>query len=228
MTRNIKIIKSLSDADKATGLTVVIDVFRAFTTEAFIFASGASKIIPVLNLDDSHKLKQENPEYLLVGERGGIKPEGFDFGNGPSEVKDVDFTGKTIIHTTSNGTKGLIKATNAEVVLTGSFVVADSIIKYIKNTNFQNISLVSTAPDSEIDNEDVLLAYYIRDMLNDVEVDEMDIKQKLASTTVASFLLSEAGVPQEDIDLCLDFHRFGFVIKRVVENNQMYLLKQDV
>ena len=138
----IEIIKSLKDADKATGLAVVIDVFRAFTTEAYIFANGASKIIPVLDLEESHKLKKENPSYLLVGERGGLKPEGFDFGNGPSEVVDVDFTGKTIIHTTSNGTKGLINASNAEAILTGSFVVADSIVKYIKSYNFKNISLI--------------------------------------------------------------------------------------
>lgn len=224
----IEIIKSLKDADKATGLAVVIDVFRAFTTEAFIFANGASKIIPVLDLDEAHKLKKENPEYILVGERKGIKPEGFDFGNGPSEVINVDFTGKTIIHTTSNGTKGLANASNAEAVLVGSFVVADSIVKYIKNNNFQNISLISTAPDTENDNEDILLAYYIRDVLNGNKVDESDIKNKMRTTSVASFLLNEAGVPQTDIDLCLDFHRFNFIIKKVNDNRQFYLIKEAV
>lgn len=225
----IEIIKSLKDADKATGLAVVIDVFRAFTTEAYIFANGASKIIPVLDLEESHKLKKENPSYLLVGERGGLKPEGFDFGNGPSEVVDVDFTGKTIIHTTSNGTKGLINASNAEAILTGSFVVADSIVKYIKSYNFKNISLISTSPDPENDNnEDMLLAYYIRDILTGQKVDEADIKNKLTNTSAHSFLLNEAGVPQADIDLCLEFHKFNFVIKKVVENNLMYLIKEDL
>ncbi len=225
----IEIIKSLKNADKATGLAVVIDVFRAFTTEAYIFANGASKIIPVLDLEEAHKLKKKNPEYLLVGERGGIKPEGFDFGNGPSEVINVDFSGKTIIHTTSNGTKGLVNASNAETVLVGSFVVADGIIKYIKSNDFQNISLISTAPYTEDDdNEDILLAYYIRDVLRCNKVDELDIKNKLITTSVASFLLNEAGVPQADIDLCLDFHRFNFVIKKVMENNQICLIKEEV
>jgi 2-phosphosulfolactate phosphatase len=225
----IEIIKSLKDADKATGLVVVIDVFRAFTTEAYIFANGASKIIPVLDLEEAYKLKKQNPSYLLVGERGGKKPEGFDFGNGPSEVVDVDFTGKTIIHTTSNGTKGLINASNAEAILTGSFVVADSIVKYIKNNNFKNISLISTSPDPENDNnEDMLLAYYIRDMLTGQKIDEADIKNKLTTTSAHSFLLNEAGVPQRDIDLCLEFHRFNFVIKKVVENGLLYLIKEYI
>src|SRR3989344_4363733 len=198
----IEIIKSLQDADKASGLAVVIDVFRAFTTEAYIFANGASKIIPVENLEVAYKLKEDNPEYVLIGERKGIKPEGFDFGNSPTEVLDIDFSGKTIIHTTSNGTKGLVNASNAETVLVGSFVVADSIIKYIKNNNFQNISLISTAPYTENDdNEDILLAYYIRDVLSGNKVDELDIKNKLKTTSVHSFLLNEAGVPQTDFDL---------------------------
>jgi len=225
----IEIIKSLNDAGKATGLAIVIDVFRAFTTEAYIFANGASRIIPVENLEVAYKLKETNPGYILIGERKGIKPEGFDFGNSPTEVLDIDFSGKTIIHTTSNGTKGLVNASNAETVLVGSFVVADSIIKYIKNNNFQNISLISTAPYTENDdNEDILLAYYIRDVLSGNKVDELDIKNKLKTTSVYSFLLNEAGVPQTDIDLCLDFHRFNFIIKKVIENDQMYLIKEKI
>lgn len=223
---NIEIIRSLQDAHKATGLAVVIDVFRAFTTEAYILANGAERILPVLNLDEAHRLKKENQEYLLVGERKGVKPEGFDFGNGPSEVVNVDFTGKTIIHTTSNGTKGLINASNAETVLAGSFVVADSIVKYIRKNNIQNVSLVSTSPDPVADNEDILLAYYIRDVLSGNKIDEADIKNKLGTTSALQFLLTEAGVPQADIDLCLEFHKFNFVIKKTMQNNQMYLVRE--
>jgi 2-phosphosulfolactate phosphatase len=141
---------------------------------------------------------------------------------------NIDFSGKTIIHTTSNGTKGLINAINAEEILTGSFVVADSIIKYIKNSNSQNISLVSTSPYPEKDNEDILLAHYIRDVLNDTGVNEQEIKNQLAATPATLFLLNEAGVPQTDIDLCLDFHRFNFVIKRVNEGGLVYLVKENL
>lgn len=40
-----------------------------------------------------------------MGERGGIMPEGFDYGNSPTEIEGIDFSGRTIVHTTSNGTK---------------------------------------------------------------------------------------------------------------------------
>lgn len=222
----IEVIKSLNDANRATDLAVVIDVFRAFTTEAYLFANGAEKIIPVLGLEEAYKLKSENPNYILIGERGGVKPEGFDFGNSPTEILDVDFSGKTIIHTTSNGTKGLLNTSNASDVLMGSFVIANSIIEYIRNHNPENVYLISTAPDEESDNEDVLLAYYIQDILNSKEVDEVAIKAKLATTSAHVFLLTEAGVPQSDINLCLDFNRFNFVIKKVIQNDQIYLMKE--
>lgn len=225
---NIKIIKSLEDADKATGLAVIIDVFRAFSVEAYLFANGAEKIIPVLSLEQAYALKEKHPDYVLTGERGGLKPEGFDFGNSPTEVSDVDFSGKTIIHTTSNGTKGLLNASNAEDVLVGSFVIVDSIARYIKENGFQNISLVSTSPDSAADNEDILCAYYIRDILQGTSTNEPEIKTKVRSTPVHSFLLDEAGVPETDIDLCLDFNKFDFIIKKVVEDDQMYLIKENV
>lgn len=105
---NISIIRSVEDAREARGLAVVIDVFRAFTTQAYFFDRGAERIIPVLTLDEAHTLKAEHPDYVLAGERGGLKPEGFDLGNSPTEALEIDLSGKTVIHTTSNGTRGLI------------------------------------------------------------------------------------------------------------------------
>lgn len=224
----VEIIRSAKDAHQATGLAIVIDVFRAFTTQAYIFANGASKIIPVLSLEDAYNLKKENPAYILVGEKGGLKPEGFDFGNGPSEILNVDFVGKTIVHATSNGTKALVDTSNAEVTLSGSFVVADSIIKYINKHNIQNISLIATDPDSDLENEDILLAYYIRDVLNGYKINETEIKNKLQNTVSCEFLLKKAGVTQDEIDLCLDFHRFNFVIKKVSEDGLIYLIRENL
>lgn len=225
---NIEIIRSLENAEKATGLAVVIDVFRAFSVEAYLFANGAKKIIPVISLEEAYELKQKNPAYILLGERKGIKPDGFDFGNSPTEILNVDFSGKTIIHTTSNGTKGLLNAINAQEVLIGSFVLASSIIQYIRQNNFENISFISTAPNPAIDNEDILCAYYIRDTLQETFTDEDDIKNKVKSAPAHSFLLNEAGVPATDIDLCLNFNKFCFIIKKVTENKQTYLIKTTI
>jgi len=223
----IDILRSVDEANRAKGLTVVIDVFRAFSVEAYVFANGAEKIIPVLNLEEAYKLKEEHPDYILIGERGGIKPEGFDYGNSPTEILHEDFSGKTIVHTTSNGTKGLMNAVHADAILTGSFLTADSTVRYIRDKGFENVSLIATAPDSVSDNEDILLAYYIRDLLEGKEVSESDIKALMAKTSAYAVLFDEIGVPATDFDLCLDFNRFDFVVKEVDKNEQMYLIRQN-
>jgi 2-phosphosulfolactate phosphatase len=224
----IKIIKNVEEANQATGLTIIIDVFRAFTTECFVLQNEAKYIIPVLTLEEAFTLKEQNPEYVLMGERGGVKPEGFDFGNSPTEILNVDFTDKIVVHTTSNGTKGMMNAINAGEIITGSFVNAQAIIEHIKSKGAQEISLVSTSTRWDEDNEDILLAYYVRDILQGEMPDVDKIKERLRNSSVASFLLQEAGVPSTDIDLCLDFNRFDFIIEQVEINGRRVLVKKNI
>jgi 2-phosphosulfolactate phosphatase len=67
---NIDILHLIDGVRKATGLTVIIDVFRAFSTACYAFAQGATRIIPVGDLDLAYELKEKNPEFLLLGNRG--------------------------------------------------------------------------------------------------------------------------------------------------------------
>ncbi|MGC9341733.1 MAG: 2-phosphosulfolactate phosphatase, partial [Bacteroidales bacterium] len=107
---NINILHLVKGASQAKGLTVVIDVFRAFSLEAYAIHAGAKEIIAVAEIDTARKLKKQNPEYILVGERNENKVPGFDFGNSPSHILEENLEGKTLVHTTSAGTRGLAKA----------------------------------------------------------------------------------------------------------------------
>jgi 2-phosphosulfolactate phosphatase len=223
----INIIKSVNDAHLATWLAIVIDVFRAFSTQVYVFANGAEAIIPALTLEEAYQLKSEHPHYLLMWERWWLKPEWFDYGNSPSEIIWVDFTERTIIHTTSNGTKWMMQAVNADQIMTGSFINAAAIINYILKNKIKEISLISTSPEEESENEDVLLAYYIKDTLENRNINEEETIQKARSTPAHAFLLDEAWVPPRDIDLCLDYNRFNFVIKSIKQNDRITLIRQD-
>jgi 2-phosphosulfolactate phosphatase len=97
----IEILQLLEGAQKAKGLTVIIDVFRAFSTACYASHAGIQRIYPVGDLEKAYFLKQQNPDYILVGERNEQKPEGFDFGNSPSQLLESILTGKTMVHTTS-------------------------------------------------------------------------------------------------------------------------------
>ena len=119
---DVQILQLLEGAEDASGLTVIIDVFRAFSTSCYAYGTGAEKIIPVGEIEKAYLLKHNNPEYLLMGERNERKPTGFDFGNSPSHILEENFQRKTIVHTTSSGTQGIAAALQADEIITGSFV----------------------------------------------------------------------------------------------------------
>ena len=129
----VQILELIEGAKKAEGLTVIIDVFRAFTTECYCFAGGAVKSYPIGSMEDAFALKREHPDWVLLGERGGAKVEGCDLGNSPWDAMNYDFRGKTMIHSTSAGTQGIVNAARASAtqIITGSLVTAKAICDYI-------------------------------------------------------------------------------------------------
>ena len=100
----IGIYHLIEGAKQADGLTVVIDVFRAFSLECLLMAKGAAAIHPVGKVEEAFALKEEHPDWILFGERRGARVEGFAFGNSPTQCMDADVTGRTIVHTTGAGT----------------------------------------------------------------------------------------------------------------------------
>jgi len=100
----IRVASLTSGADAAVGTTVIIDVFRAFTTAAVALSRGASRIVMVDSLDKALALRSSGIGDYCIGERGSIKPPCFDFGNSPAELSVAQVDGKTLIQTTSNGT----------------------------------------------------------------------------------------------------------------------------
>jgi 2-phosphosulfolactate phosphatase len=226
----IKISALLDGAKQATGLTVIIDVFRAFSLECYAFAAGAEKIIPVADIDAAYRLRESYPGSLLVGERNEQRPEGFDFGNSPSQLVMHDLTGKTIIHTTSSGTQGLENARNADEVITGSFVNAGAILQYIRARNPETVSLVAMGyaclyPVEEDDGCAVYIANELQGLPNDFPA----MVQQIRETSGARFFLPEKQhyAPEEDFHLCLNINRFNFVLRKETENGHLIIRKVE-
>ena len=146
---NIKILQMIEGAKEAIGITVIIDVFRAFTVEAYLINNGVEKLMPVGDKQIAYDYKKEHNDCILIGERRGIMLEGFDYGNSPSQIENIDFTRKTVIHTTSSGTQGIANAINAKEILTGSLVNAKAIAEYIKSKGTEEVSLVAMGNGGE-------------------------------------------------------------------------------
>lgn len=213
----IKILNLLEGAKEAKGLTVIIDVFRAMTVEAYLLKNNASKVIPVKDVDFAFKYKESHPNAILCGERGGAIIPGFDYGNSPSQVENIDFTGKTVIHTTSAGTQGIANAVDADEIIGGSLVCAKAIAKYIKQKNPQTVSLVGMGLEAKRKtDEDELCAFYIKSILEGKPLEDMEDRiNNLKITDGAKFFDPEMqGVfPVRDFELSTEYDSFDFVLR---------------
>jgi len=214
---NIQILHMISGARAATGLTVIIDVFRAFTVETYLMRNNAERIIPVGDIQTAFDYKIQHPDTtILCGEREGIMIEGFDFGNSPSQLEGVDLTGKTVIHTTSAGTQGIANAMNADEIIGGSLVNARAIAEYIKQSNPETVSLVCMGLNAKVQTEeDNLCARYIKSLLEENPIPDMEKRMDdLRYTTGAKFFdESRPEFPERDFFLSIALNSCGFVLR---------------
>ena len=89
-------------------------------------------IVPIADVDDARELKRQHPDWLLIGERHARPLPGFDCGNSPTDLEQLDVAGRTLIHTTHSGTQGLTAACRPTKCITGALVNAGAIVRYIQ------------------------------------------------------------------------------------------------
>lgn len=227
----VRILQLLEGAKQAEGLTVIIDVFRAFSVEAYIMAKGAEKILPVGDINFAYKYKEQNPDAILIGERDGRIQEGFDYGNSPSQIEDVCFKGKTVVHTTSAGTQGIANAKNASEILTGSLVNAAAIARYIKKQQPEIVSLVCMGLAAKTETqEDTLCARYIKSLLENDPIELKDEIESLKETSGKKFFdpAQQTVFPEKDFYMSTQVNKFDFVLRYCNDGSCGYVQRIDI
>lgn len=149
----------------AGGTVVVIDVLRASTVIVHALAAGAREVIPCLEIEDARQVAARLPkgQAILGGERGGLPIEGFDLGNSPSEYTAERVAGKTVVFTTTNGTRAMQQCRQARRVLIGALVNASAIVEAVAAED--QVHLMCAGTRGEITREDVLVAGLLADRL---------------------------------------------------------------
>jgi 2-phosphosulfolactate phosphatase len=150
---------------EARGAVVVIDVVRAFTTAAYALASGAHPVYEVSTPEEAFALRERLKPHtpaVLMGEVMGVSVPGFDYDNSPSQLVDVDLSGKAAIHRTSAGSQGVVRSQNASHLLASSFVVAGATVRWLRDLAPDSVTFVVTGSHGDfVAVEDQACAEYL-------------------------------------------------------------------
>ncbi|HZQ47207.1 MAG TPA: 2-phosphosulfolactate phosphatase [Verrucomicrobiae bacterium] len=154
---------ALADRDLDRTVCVVFDIFRATSTIVTALANGASAIIPVAEIPDALALRHQQPDVLLAGERDGLRIRAdltggldFDLGNSPREFTPERVQGKTIVLSTTNGSRALRACSPARSVIIGSFLNLRATAEYLARLAPDHLLLVCSGTINQASYEDVL------------------------------------------------------------------------
>jgi 2-phosphosulfolactate phosphatase len=218
----ISIGSLLEGARQAAGAVAIIDVFRALTTAAVALANGASHIFMVGSVEEALSLREMGRAQICMGEVRGHAPPGFDFGNSPFEIVDIDFRGKAIAQRTSAGTQGIVAARGADFLYAASLVTAKATAKALLSHGAERISLVAMGNNTVTrTDEDELCALHLRNLLLGHPGDPDALRRViLASGEIPRFHDPSDPHQPGDLDIALDIDRFDFAIRVTIEGGQ--------
>lgn len=156
----------------ANGKTIVaLDVFRATSTIVTALYRGARIILPVSSEEEAYALKKVHSNALLGGERYGERIEGFDLGNSPLEYREELIKDSQIIFLSTNGTKAILAAQDAEKVYLGSFLNALATVQQIRGE--ESVILACAGTKGTFSLEDTCCAGYILHLLRKIAKPEL-------------------------------------------------------
>lgn len=213
---------TLETCHTATGIVLVIDVLRAFSTAAYAFSRGAKEIYLVSGAQEALDLKSKTKNAKAMGEVGGLPPEGFDFGNSPTRILEHDLTGVTLIQRTGAGTQGAVRCKNADVMLAASFVVAQATINYVLKSNPNEITFVITGGMGN--DEDVACAEFLEKQFTNQEVEAQSfIKRVYDSRDALEHMPDHPQFPKTDLDYCSRINYFDFAMPITRKNDLLVM-----
>lgn len=212
----IRLASLLQGAREAQGTTIVIDVFRAFTSAAVAFARGAQRIILVAEIDEALALRRRGLGELCMGEVDGIKPAAFDFGNSPYELSQAQLTGKTLIQSTRAGTVGVTAAARADTIYLGSFVTATATVRTILQSAPSLVTIVAMGAAGQVrSDEDEQCALYLRNRLQGRQPDPAAVRA-LVCVGEEALKYDDPSQPQyhpQDRELALQIDQYAFALR---------------
>lgn len=212
----VAIVTGLAGAAASTGPTVVIDVFRAFTTAAHAFAAGADRIVLADDIAEAVLLGKAIPDSVVMGEDRGIMPPGFELNNSPGQIEadPSRVRGRTLVHRTTSGTRCARAAFNsgAGPILGGSLVVASATVSALAAESRVTIVVSGLSGSAPVE-EDQIAAEALAAALTGDRAPLLSAGRRVAATERARELEAASFIHPDDIRLCSEVDRFDFAME---------------
>lgn len=237
MTINFQISQGHEPPLSPADVYIVIDVIRAFTTTQIAFEQGAERILLARHVEDAFALKHTHPDAILAGERDAIKIDGFDLGNSPAACAQVNFDGRTMILTTTNGVRATLHALksaapqSAPVLVTG-FANALASARFVREksreangTHRLRVHLIASHPTGD---EDLACAEFIRaHLLDAAQIDAAQVSERIRKSHAAQKFLDpkRPKFNPRDIDFCAETRPQSFAMLAVAHPTGPRIIK---
>ena len=163
---------ALNQRDLSRTVCVVFDILRATSSMVTALVNGAAAIVPVAEIGEALAMRRQQPDVLLAGEREGVRIRAattgsvdFDLGNSPREFTADRVRGRTIVMTTTNGTRALRACAGAKTVLIGAFLNLEAVAGWIRRERPENLLLVCSGTVDQAAYEDALAAGALCDLI---------------------------------------------------------------
>ncbi len=195
----VDIIISADDITKSkieNKIAVVIDMFRATSVIVTALSNGCKEVIPYLTIEETleHAKTLNREDYILGGERKAVKIESFDLSNSPLEYTEEVIKNKTVLMTTTNGTRTLTKSTSAKRILIAAMINAKAVAKELLHID-EDVVIINAGTNGNFSMDDYICSgYIINEMLNqDKKLELTDISKTAniiyeANTDIISYV----------------------------------------
>jgi 2-phosphosulfolactate phosphatase len=206
----------LEGAAGATGPTVVIDTFRAFSTAAYLIAAGAGPILLAETIDEARAAAARIDAAILCGEDRGRQPPDFDLGNSPGEVIEARYLeGRPVVQRTSAGTRCARAAmrSGAKPLYAARSLAGAASVSIIASGRLGTIPV----------EEDDATAHLIGALITGTPIDAPNLVGKIRRGPSAERLRRADWAHDDDLDLCLDVDRFDFSMRVVAAGRDVIL-----
>ncbi|MCL5071597.1 MAG: 2-phosphosulfolactate phosphatase [Actinobacteria bacterium] len=229
--------KEIEEVDLKNCVCGVIDTIRAASTIATILGCGGKEVIIAGNKRQAFIFKKIFTDYILCGEEGGLPPKGFDYGNSPLEISELDIKDKGFIIMTTNGTQSIFKTRECPAVFILSILnmnyTIDTLVDHaLKNNN--DIALLCSGEKGKIAYDDVytagiavkyLLTKPLRFEFSDsaklamtAALTDSDVINALEKSSSANSLRKVCS--GEDIEFCSQLNKFKIAAKLYILNSK--------